>query len=110
MILSECPHCRVKHVQSKVDFTSNLNPANAYPKWNVVRCQNEECRTLVLVQSDKEGNATKVYPFSGHGLSANDAIPPEVRSDFEEASTCLSAGCYKASLVMSRRVQGVLAR
>ena len=30
-------------------------------------------------------------------------IPPAIVEDFQEAGVCLDAGCFKASLVMSRR-------
>jgi hypothetical protein len=37
-------------------------------------------------------------------LDSKASIAPDIRADFQEAGLCLGAGCYKASLVMSRRV------
>jgi len=44
-----------------------------------------------------------MYPGGSHELRADVQIPQEIRGDYREAGKCLDAGCYKASLVMSRR-------
>jgi len=49
------------------------------------------------------GEIQQIFPFAAYELDAK-AIPAPIVDDFREAGLCLGAGCYKASLVMSRRV------
>jgi hypothetical protein len=46
----------------------------------------------------------QVYPFVAYQLDSTADVPADIRDDFREAGVCLGASCYKASLVMSRRV------
>ena len=46
---------------------------------------------------------THLFPYGELKLNAITPISKLIRDDFEEAGVCLSAGCFKASLVMSRR-------
>jgi len=71
--------------------------------WIVVRCQNPRCRRLILVSED-QGIVKGIYPPGSFDLDSVIQIDQEIRSDFKEAGLCLAAGCYKASMVMSRRV------
>ena len=104
MILEQCPHCGIHHVQSAVAFNQPLDANNGARLWQGVRCQNANCRKLVLVDLQNTGAINRVFPFAEYELSPTAPIPAEVRNDFREAGICLGAGCYRASLVMSRRV------
>jgi len=104
MILDQCPHCGVQHVQSQDAFAQALDANDGTRLWRLQRCQNVDCRRLVLIQITNTGEIEKVFPFTNISLDTAAEISAEIRSDFEEAATCLGAGCYKASLVMSRRV------
>jgi len=44
-----------------------------------------------------------MWPAASYELDAELVVAPELRDDYKEAGLCLDAGCYKASLVMSRR-------
>jgi len=57
----------------------------------------------VLVQVSNANEVQQVYPFVAYQLDSNAEVPLEIRDDFREAGVCYGAGCYKASLVMSRR-------
>jgi hypothetical protein len=103
MILNQCPHCGVRHVSiqhhSELPFKDNDHSV----KWLVKRCMNDTCRRLVLVEMDKKA-VTKIFPFVGYELETQTSIPQAIIDDVREAGLCLGAGCFKASLVMSRRV------
>ena len=45
-----------------------------------------------------------IFPFVAHALGTSASIPKQIVDDFQEAGICLGARCFKASLVMSRRV------
>jgi hypothetical protein len=45
-----------------------------------------------------------IYPPASYDLNSSLQISEEIREDYKEAGLCLSAGCNKASMVMSRRV------
>lgn len=104
MILDQCPHCGVRHVQTLPRFTEPLSTRDGTVHWHLVRCQNDKCQRLVLVQTANTGAIQQVYPFASYALDQTAQIPAEIRDDFREAGLCLGAGCCKASLVMSRRV------
>lgn len=104
MLLSECPHCRVSHIQATTRFTDSKEQGVPAVRWSVVRCQNPLCQQLVLVEHDQQGLELRLYPFAGSELDPAVIESVELRDDFREATLCLAAGCYKASLVMSRRV------
>ena len=103
MRLDKCPHCGTSHVESAVQIEQPLDSSDASFSWIVVRCQNPKCRRLVLVFED-QGVVKGIYPPSSFELDSNIQISQEIRDDFKEAGLCLSASCYKASMVMSRRV------
>jgi hypothetical protein len=69
-----------------------------------VRCHNNACQHLVLVQTTIREEIQQIFPFAAYELESTATIPAKIRDDFREAGLCLGAGCYKASLVMSRRV------
>lgn len=104
MILDQCPHCGVRHVQTEARFSEVLKAGAAAVVWNLERCQNRACLRLVLVEVTHQGEIQQIFPFVAHELDAKGSIPSAIRDDFREAGLCLGAGCYKASLVMSRRV------
>ena len=104
MVLDQCPHCGVRHVQTAQQFVQPLNARDGTVHWNILRCQNNACQRLVLVQVSNTGLVQQVYPFVSQVLDSTSPIPSEIRDDFLEAGLCLGASCYKASLVMSRRV------
>lgn len=104
MVLDQCPHCGVRHVQTTPRFSELLNARTSAVHWNLERCQNHACQHLVLVQITNRGEIQQIFPFAAYELDSTTTIPAEIRDDFREAGLCLGAGCYKASLVMSRRV------
>jgi hypothetical protein len=104
MVLDQCPHCGVRHVQTNARFAETLDARNAAVLWRLERCQNDACQRLVLVQATNRGEIQQVFPFAAYELDSTATIPADIRDDFREAGLCLGAGCYKASLVMSRRV------
>jgi hypothetical protein len=103
MILDQCPHCGVRHVQTSERYSEQLG-SNVANIWSLVRCQNQNCNQLVLVETSVGGQVQQVFPFVSYQLDNNAAIPAPIAEDFREAGLCLGAGCFKASLVMSRRV------
>ena len=103
MIIEKCPHCETQHVQTEPLHTQVFVPGNPDTNWTVLRCQNNRCRHLVLAITDRHGNVKQLYPSGGFELDSEASISQEIRGDFREAGLCLKAGCYKASMVMSRR-------
>jgi len=103
MRLDKCPHCETSHVQTQPRFEEAFDSQSNEIIWRFVRCQNPECRRLILVVI-KNGVVENIYPTSSFELDSTVQISQEIRDDFREAGLCLSAGCYKASMVMSRRV------
>jgi hypothetical protein len=105
MVLEQCPQCGVRHVQTAQLFAQQVKAGDAKAFWFVLRCQNAACQRLVLVESDPVAQiASSVFPFVNAGLAGAVTVPQALRDDFHEAAVSLSAGCFKASLVMSRRV------
>ena len=104
MILAQCPHCHVRHVSSTNVFEQRLKQTDASTTWFIQRCLNQKCQSLILVERADKGLTNRIFPFSAYALDANSAIPAAILEDFGEAGLCLGAGCFKASLVMSRRV------
>ena len=104
MILDQCPHCGIRHVQTLQRFNEILSLGNGTIFWHVVRCQNQICQRLVLVQASNTGQIQHIFPFVSYQLDTKAAIPAPIVEDFREAGICLGSGCFKASLVMSRRV------
>lgn len=103
MIL-DCPHCGTKSVQAAHIWNASeggQDPAKV-EHWQVVQCQNGKCsRFIMRRQLANGGKLLGFYPPGTEQLSA--AAPAEIREDYEEAARCLHAGCFKASMVMSRR-------
>jgi uncharacterized protein DUF4145 len=104
MILDQCPHCGVRHVQTLQRFAEPLNARDGAVLWFIERCQNQTCNRLVLVQATNQGQIQQVFPFVAYELDAKASVPTPIVDDFREAGLSLGAGCFKASLVMSRRV------
>ena len=104
MIIDQCPHCGVRHVQAASLFTQTLKDGDGTAFWSDLRCQNHSCKRLVLLEHDARSVPVRFFPFADYELTSSASIPTAVRDDFREAGLCLGAGCYKASLVMSRRV------
>lgn len=104
MIIDQCPHCLVRHVQTASAFEQVLSAQDSNLLWTIVRCQNSGCQSLILIQRTNTGSIQQIFPFATYALDSTADISIEIRADFEEAGKCLGAGCFKASLVMSRRV------
>ena len=101
MIIDECPHCAIRHVQTReLYYNCGGDPPIC---WRVLQCQNVACQRLVLREEDNQGRLKRIFPFASYDLEASAPVPNEIREDFREAGMCLGAACYKASLVMSRR-------
>lgn len=103
MIIDQCPHCRTRHVQTKLEFNSPLNASNNEIIWYLLRCQNPGCNRLILEVKTNRGQSLQIFPVGDFQLDINAPIPEPIRDDFKEAGLCLAANCFKASLVMSRR-------
>jgi len=104
MLLNKCPHCDASHVQTAALFQHGFLPQDSDLTWVLVRCQNPKCNRLILVIQNKNGAIDSIYPASSFELDPTVRLAQEIRDDFKEAGLCLSSGCYKASMVMSRRV------
>jgi len=59
---------------------------------------------LVLAHELNNGTILGIYPSGTYDLDSTVPLSPEIRGDFREAGLCLGAGCFKASLTMSRSV------
>jgi hypothetical protein len=104
MLIEKCPHCNTNHVQTQHQNTYAFSDLQEGRQWAIARCQNPKCRKLVLLILGS-GNAIEgIYPPASYDLDSTVVKDKEIRDDFREAGLCLSAGCYKASMVMSRRV------
>jgi hypothetical protein len=103
MQLDQCPHCGVRHVQAHTQAETVDGVRGHRRAWQVVRCGNVACQRLVLLLLFADVVELQ-YPAAPQEIDAGLPVSEEIRSDFREASLCLSVGCYKASLVMSRRV------
>lgn len=103
MIIEQCPYCKTRNVQTEPRFSERVLP-NTNPLWHVERCQNPECLRLILLTVNPPEDVLGIYPPITYDLDENIPISQEIRDDYREAGLCLSAGCNKASLVMSRRV------
>jgi hypothetical protein len=104
MRLDKCPHCGISHVDTQIQLEQLLDINNTGISWRIVRCKNPTCNRLVLVFIGQGGTIMGIYPPGSFELDPNIQISQDIRDDFKEAGLCLAAGCYKASLVMSRRV------
>jgi hypothetical protein len=106
MILDQCPHCGTRHVQTQTRFGEALDSRDGKLVWLIERCQNQSCQRLILVEkiNAPDGAVQQVYPFVSYHLDPKAPIPTAIAEDFREAGLCLGASCFKASLVMSRRV------
>ena len=104
MQLDKCPHCNASHVITTREYENRLTPVGPYELWTIERCQNPKCQKIILTKLDGNGNILGLYPAGNYELDPNLNISQEIRDDYSEAGLCLSAGCPKASVVMSRRV------
>jgi hypothetical protein len=106
MLLEKCPHCNVAHVQTQSlwgDYFHASKKTTSDKRWQVERCQNPACQRLVLFLFRDHENIESIYPVGSYDLDASININDEIKNDYREAGLCLFAGCYKASMVMSRR-------
>lgn len=106
MIIERCPNCKASHVQTHNAWSGlsgrNVLPGNGRVMWHIHQCQNDKCNKLILIEKIDD-KVTHLFPYGEFKLNAITPISKLIRDDFEEAGVCLSAGCFKASLVMSRR-------
>lgn len=91
-------------MQTQRQFADSLSPQAGTVSWAVERCQNPAYERLVLVELTNQGEIQQVCPLAAHDLDSTASIPAEIQDDFRVAGLCLGAGCFKASLVMSRRI------
>ena len=106
MIFDQCPYCGVRHIQIEpvANAGALLGPSGSNENWIVHRCLNPNCKGLILIRQEQRTNEILgTYP-AGHYQLPDVTIPDEIRKDYSEAGTCLDAGCYKASAVMTRRL------
>ncbi|MBI3090784.1 MAG: DUF4145 domain-containing protein [Candidatus Tectomicrobia bacterium] len=101
-ILHQCPHCKVKHVQTS-DLWKGSFATNRQKQWFIAQCQNPDCGGLILIEIQGE-SLERIYPPTSLELDPDLNISTEIRSEYEEASRCLSFGCFLSSMTMSRRV------
>ncbi len=99
-IIDQCPHCSTKYVQTVEQFQSY----DGKEYWRILRCQNGPCSRFVLQRLDIGGNLSGTFPSGSYELDKDIGISETIRDEYKEAGHCLDAGCYKASMVMSRRV------
>lgn len=104
MLLDQCPHCKTRHVQTREPFTQQSKDGDSSSYWKVLSCQNPACNRLVLAVITPQGQVRNIYPAGQFELEPAVPVSNEIRDDFREAGLALGAGCYKASMVMSRRV------
>ena len=102
-IIERCPHCGARYVQiTPVGAPATDSIDRPTCQWQFSYCQNHQCRKLIFVAL-RDGEVVRIYPPASEELS--EEVTDEVtRAEFREAAICLSAGCYKASMVMARRV------
>ncbi len=104
-VIDQCPHCGVRHVQTKEEASLGFAPSLPIV-WKALRCQNPACHKLVLAVGHHVQNKFEIattYPARKYGLDPNLPVSQEIREDYSEAGTALNAGCFKSSMVMSRR-------
>jgi hypothetical protein len=105
MMIINCPHCGTQHVQTSLLYQSAHTAGKE--KWLVLQCQNNKCAKLVLYRAKAVSTNSEeflgLYPSASYEFPSESGIPTEIREDYREAGACLDVGCYKASLVMSRR-------
>ncbi len=104
MLLDKCPHCDATHVQTAVRFAEQLKAGDDSTWWRILRCQNPACQRVVLATTSADEKIRSIHPTGTFELDSSVNIPQEIRDDFREAGLCLGAGCFKASMVMGRRV------
>ena len=104
MLIEKCPHCNASHVQTQVKLREGLKENDTSELWNVVRCQNRRCLLLILAVTNNKDVLQQIYPAGTYEIEPNAKISKAIRDDYREAGLCLGAGCFKASMVMSRRV------
>ncbi|MEQ8427675.1 MAG: DUF4145 domain-containing protein [Gammaproteobacteria bacterium] len=104
MLIDQCPHCHTSHVHTNVRFNEALEPKQQLLWWRVVRCQNPSCQRLILLTTNAKEDVQSIYPLGQYELETDVTVSQEIKDDFREAGLCLGSGCYKASMVMSRRV------
>ncbi|MFA4845742.1 MAG: DUF4145 domain-containing protein [Patescibacteria group bacterium] len=100
-VLEKCPNCGTAHVMTSDEW----NGSSFLEHWRIYRCNNGNCRKLILcVHDGRTGAFVRMFPNGHYEIDESIAISQEIRDEFREAGICLDAGCYKASMVMSRRV------
>lgn len=106
VIIEKCPNCKTSYVQTHIEWSGvsgkNYVPGSGRVMWYIHRCQNDTCKSLVMIEKTDD-KLTYLFPFGAFHLDTSAPISDSIRKDFEEAGVCLAAGCFKSSLVMSRR-------
>ena len=101
-LIEKCPHCGAKHVDTSSPAVAT-GPGQPGIEWRILVCNNPECRKMVLAEHDN-GKFVRIYPAGSFDIDEKLRISQAVRREFKEAGQCLVAGCFLASMTMSRRV------
>lgn len=103
MIIDQCPHCQTRYVQTEQRFKEELK-IGEQEVWRVVRCQNPDCKKLILMERPADLSNVIRFPLGAYEIDDDVNVGQEIRDEFTEAGLSLRADCPKASMVMSRRV------
>ena len=101
VIIKRCPFCRTANSGAQPSGTV-FGVANGLG-WTFANCLNPACKKLLVISMSEQLGNHVLYPVVEFTLDGAADIPEEIRNDFQEAGKCLLSGCYKASMVMSRR-------
>jgi len=113
VIIDQCPHCQVRHVEvaERQHDHWGYNPDGTASYYLIGHCNNPKCgkKVFLLSRSRMSGNTTGkdiffMYPcYKGH-LPDDPKLPEQVQEEFSEAAECSQIGAYLSSMTMSRRV------
>lgn len=107
-----CPHCRHEGVFARSSNVADFSWSwpERMPTGHTVQrqasagarvCPNQECRGLILFQRDPR--TLETFPPESIDFDAT-ALPTRILESLEEAIACHSAGAYRATALMVRRV------
>jgi HEPN domain-containing protein len=97
-----CPFCGR---DTTADYVLNVYlDINRKTSCAIVMHSNPNCMELFFVEIS-DGGISRTYPVYGDSPdSLPHAIPPEMKRDYAEAQRCFGTECYRACVVMCRRV------
>lgn len=109
----DCPHCAVRSLFQPVLQGYTEFDRNTWRICNPAQCQ--ACKQFVLLvgfntsQRNARYSLIAVYPLGKPNDSVDEAVLPQIRSDFSEALRCRWVDAYKAAVTMCRRALQVSA-